>query len=190
MYRDVNLVTLDALLPARGVRLRPLDGLRLDLASVLGAAALLANLRFELTNSLLDAAALGASILFVVRTVLGYVNTFVRYERARAEVAADATVARGADAALAHLARAAAAQRAGEALVALAALRACDAQRLSAREIDALARRLARRAGFEVFSFEEALAELGRLGIVVAGDERLVEEPLDRLRAHWADLLA
>ena len=25
--------------------------------------------------------------------------------------------------------------------------------------------------------------------IVVAGDERLVEEPLDRLRAHWADLL-
>jgi hypothetical protein len=52
-----------------------------------------------------------------------YLNARVRYERARAEITAAATRARGGDAALAHLARAASEQRAKEALVALVALR-------------------------------------------------------------------
>ena len=67
----------EALLPARAVRIRPLDGLRLDLATVIGATAFGANARFEIESPLLDLATAASLALFISRAVFGCEHTCI-----------------------------------------------------------------------------------------------------------------
>ncbi|KAK8916800.1 hypothetical protein KSP39_PZI022443 [Platanthera zijinensis] len=85
IYERIPIPDLPVIFPHKKLSFRILDSLRLDIASILGLLAFFLNYKFENILSspsavLLDAIATTALIAFVSRVVLGYKQTWDRYE--------------------------------------------------------------------------------------------------------------
>lgn len=116
---DIPMAYWQAVFPDKLVQFKPLDGLRLDLITVVGVFAVLAQIK--VTNPLLEVVSIVSVIVAVVRSVLGYRRMSIRYENFVNDLIATKTLAQE-DAVVEFLARAAARQRFAVAALAYAAL--------------------------------------------------------------------
>ncbi|KAH9321748.1 hypothetical protein KI387_016387, partial [Taxus chinensis] len=85
IYKRIPLPDLKVIFPNKKLSFRILDTVRLDIATILGLLAYLVNYRFEDFLSspsafMLDVIATGALIIYVTRVVLGYKQTWDRYQ--------------------------------------------------------------------------------------------------------------
>ncbi|KAI3904498.1 hypothetical protein MKW98_014678 [Papaver atlanticum] len=85
IYEKIPIPDLTVIFPHKKLSFRILDTVRLDAASIVGLLAFLVNYKFENIVSspsafLLDAIAFSALVLYVSRVVLGYKQTWDRYQ--------------------------------------------------------------------------------------------------------------
>lgn len=85
IYKMIPIPDLKVIFPNKKLSFRILDTVRLDIATILGLLAFFINHRFEdffISPSafMLDVIAFGALIVFITRVVLGYKQTWDRYE--------------------------------------------------------------------------------------------------------------
>lgn len=116
---DIPMAYWQAVFPDKLMQFKPLDGLRLDLITVVGVCAVIAQIK--VTNPLLELVSIVSVIVAVVRSVLGYRRMSIRYENFLNDMIATKTLAQE-DAVVEFLARAAARQRFAAAALAYAAL--------------------------------------------------------------------
>nr|GMC82887.1 uncharacterized protein LOC109180802 isoform X1 [Ipomoea batatas] len=84
-YETIPIPDLPVVFPHKKLSFRILDSVRLDIASILGLLAYFINYKFEDILSspsaiLLDVIALSALVIYVTRVVLGYKQTWDRYQ--------------------------------------------------------------------------------------------------------------
>uniref|UniRef100_A0A1D1Z6I3 GTPase Era n=2 Tax=Anthurium amnicola TaxID=1678845 RepID=A0A1D1Z6I3_9ARAE len=85
IYKGIPYPDLPVIFPHKKLSFRILDTVRLDVASILGLLAYFVNYKFENILSspsaiVLDVVAISALILYVTRVVLGYKQTWDRYQ--------------------------------------------------------------------------------------------------------------
>lgn len=85
IYKMIPIPDLKVIFPNKKLSFRILDTVRLDIATILGLLAFFINHRFEdffvsISAFMLDVIAFGALIVFITRAVLGYKQTWDRYE--------------------------------------------------------------------------------------------------------------
>ncbi|XP_075108384.1 uncharacterized protein LOC107828472 isoform X2 [Nicotiana tabacum] len=84
IYEKIPIPDLPVVFPHKKLSFRILDSVRLDIASVLGLLAYFINYKFEnifsLSAILLDVIAVSALVIYVSRVVLGYKQTWDRYQ--------------------------------------------------------------------------------------------------------------
>ncbi|PKA65733.1 hypothetical protein AXF42_Ash013148 [Apostasia shenzhenica] len=85
IYERIPIPDLPVIFPHKKLSFRILDSVRLDVASILGLLAFFVNYKFENILSspsaiLLDVIAISALIIYVSRVVLGYKQTWDRYQ--------------------------------------------------------------------------------------------------------------
>ncbi|KAJ0968603.1 hypothetical protein J5N97_025520 [Dioscorea zingiberensis] len=85
IYERISIPDLLVIFPHKKLSFRILDTVRLDIASILGLLAFFVNYKFENILSspsavLLDVIAISALIIYVSRVVLGYKQTWDRYQ--------------------------------------------------------------------------------------------------------------
>eukprot|EP00252_Welwitschia_mirabilis_P026698 TRINITY_DN8836_c1_g1_i1.p1 TRINITY_DN8836_c1_g1~~TRINITY_DN8836_c1_g1_i1.p1 ORF type:complete len:630 (+),score=105.43 TRINITY_DN8836_c1_g1_i1:201-2090(+) len=85
IYNKIPLPDLKVVFPNKKLSFRILDTVRLDIATILGLLAFFINYKFEdifvsLSAFILDLVAAGALIVFLTRAVLGYKQTWDRYQ--------------------------------------------------------------------------------------------------------------
>ncbi|XP_049395660.1 uncharacterized protein LOC125859862 isoform X3 [Solanum stenotomum] len=84
IYERIPIPDLPVVFPHKKLSFRILDSVRLDIASVLGLLAYFINYKFEnmfsLSAILLDVVAVTALVIYVSRVVLGYKQTWDRYQ--------------------------------------------------------------------------------------------------------------
>jgi hypothetical protein len=116
---DIPMAYWQAVYPDKLLQFKPLDGLRVDLITVIGAIAVLAQIRYE--SRLLEFLTLIPVIITAVRSVLGYQRMSTRYENLVNDMIASKTIAQD-EAVVDSLAASAAQQQFAAAAVAYAVL--------------------------------------------------------------------
>ncbi|KAG0453866.1 hypothetical protein HPP92_025170 [Vanilla planifolia] len=100
VYENIPIPDLPVVFPHKKLSFRILDTVRLDVASILGLLAFFLNYKFENILSspsalLLDVIAVAALIIYVSRVVLGYKQTWDRYQLLVNKTLYEKTLARG-----------------------------------------------------------------------------------------------
>jgi hypothetical protein len=171
---DVPMAYWQAVYPDKLLQFKPLDGLRVDLITVVGLIAVLAQIRYE--SRLLEFLTLIPVVVTAVRSVLGYRRMSTRYENLVNDMIATKTIAQD-EAAIDSLAASAAAQQFAAAAIAYSVvLRDASGEGLTAGEIRDSGE-AALIAGGHVgvrFDAQAALSTLSMVGMVeVAGGKEL-----------------
>ncbi|KAK1320800.1 hypothetical protein QJS10_CPA03g01934 [Acorus calamus] len=100
IYDKIPIPDLPVIFPHKKLSFRILDTVRLDVASILGLLAFLVNYKFENILSspsalLLDVIAFSALIIYVSRVILGYKQTWDRYQLLVNKTLYEKTIASG-----------------------------------------------------------------------------------------------
>lgn len=182
LYRQLPMGSWKVVFPDKLLQFRPLEGLRADLITLLGLAALAAQVVVVVTHMfttvhcctqirfdslVLELISLVSASVFLTRVVLGYQRMSYRYSNIVNTLLRSNMVASQQGALLA-LAAEAARQQFRQAALAYAVLLACtDSQGMTARSVKSAVERVLERRGLVVdFAASEALSELQRLELV------------------------
>ncbi|KAK4733932.1 hypothetical protein R3W88_008193 [Solanum pinnatisectum] len=202
IYERIPIPDLPVVFPHKKLSFRILDSVRLDIASVLGLLAYFINYKFEnmfsLSAILLDVVAVSALVIYVSRVVLGYKQTWERYQLLVNRTLNEKTIASGFGSVY-FLLDASEQQQYKEAILAYAVLLKENIQESCARNIGARCEKfiydlLEEKVEMPV---DKAISTLVRLGIVTQdclnGHTELQAVPCFKaheiLKQHWNSLL-
>ncbi|KAL3341550.1 hypothetical protein AABB24_025880 [Solanum stoloniferum] len=202
IYERIPIPDLPVVFPHKKLSFRILDSVRLDIASVLGLLAYFINYKFEnmfsLSAILLDVVAVCALVIYVSRVVLGYKQTWERYQLLVNRTLNEKTIASGFGSVY-FLLDASEQQQYKEAILAYAVLLKENIQESCARNIGARCEKfiydlLEEKVEMPV---DKAISTLVRLGIVTQdclnGHTELQAVPCFKaheiLKQHWNSLL-
>ncbi|KAL3373146.1 hypothetical protein AABB24_005238 [Solanum stoloniferum] len=202
IYERIPIPDLPVVFPHKKLSFRILDSVRLDIASVLGLLAYFINYKFEnmfsLSAILLDVVAVSALVIYVSRVVLGYKQTWDRYQLLVNRTLNEKTIASGFGSVY-FLLDASEQQQYKEAILAYAVLLKENIQESCARNIGARCEKfiydlLEEKVEMPV---DKAISTLVRLGIVTQdclnGYTELQAVPCFKaheiLKQHWNSLL-
>ncbi|XP_015070580.1 uncharacterized protein LOC107014959 isoform X1 [Solanum pennellii] len=202
IYEKIPIPDLPVVFPHKKLSFRILDSVRLDIASVLGLLAYFINYKFEnmfsLSAILLDVVAVSALVIYVSRVVLGYKQTWDRYQLLVNRTLNEKTIASGFGSVY-FLLDASEQQQYKEAILAYAVLLKENIQESCARNIGARCEKfiydlLEEKVEMPV---DKAISTLVRLGIVrqdcLNGHTELQAVPCFKaheiLKQHWNSLL-
>ncbi|XP_006349583.1 uncharacterized protein [Solanum tuberosum] len=202
IYERIPIPDLPVVFPHKKLSFRILDSVRLDIASVLGLLAYFINYKFEnmfsLSAILLDVVAVTALVIYVSRVVLGYKQTWDRYQLLVNRTLNEKTIASGFGSVY-FLLDASEQQQYKEAILAYAVLLKENIQESCARNIGARCEKfiydlLEEKVEMPV---DKAVSTLVRLGIVTQdclnGHTELQAVPCFKaheiLKKHWNTLL-
>ncbi|XP_049395658.1 uncharacterized protein LOC125859862 isoform X1 [Solanum stenotomum] len=202
IYERIPIPDLPVVFPHKKLSFRILDSVRLDIASVLGLLAYFINYKFEnmfsLSAILLDVVAVTALVIYVSRVVLGYKQTWDRYQLLVNRTLNEKTIASGFGSVY-FLLDASEQQLYKEAILAYAVLLKENIQESCARNIGARCEKfiydlLEEKVEMPV---DKAVSTLVRLGIVTQdclnGHTELQAVPCFKaheiLKKHWNSLL-
>eukprot|EP00249_Psilotum_nudum_P020351 c27663_g1_i1 orf=578-3478(-) len=174
IYRNILIPDIKVIFPNKKLSFRILDMVRLDIATIVGLLAFLVNYRFEDFLSspsafLLDIIATSALIVYVTRVVLGYKQTWDRYQLLVNKTLHEKTLASGFGA-IHYLVDASEQQKFKEAAVAYALLMQAQNNQVDSREVLA---EICERFLYNCFKeqiempIDDAMETLLRLGLVV-----------------------
>ncbi|XP_055802688.1 uncharacterized protein LOC129871739 isoform X2 [Solanum dulcamara] len=202
IYEKIPIPDLPVVFPHKKLSFRILDSVRLDIASVLGLLAYFINYKFEnmfsLSAILLDVLAVSALVIYVSRVVLGYKQTWDRYQLLVNRTLNEKTIASGFGSVY-FLLDASEQQQYKEAILAYAVLLKESSQESCPRNIGARCEKfiydlLEEKVEMPV---DKAISTLVRLGIVTQdslnGHTELQAVPCFKayeiLKQHWNSLL-
>ncbi|XP_016565125.1 uncharacterized protein LOC107863625 isoform X3 [Capsicum annuum] len=202
IYEKIPIPDLPVVFPHKKLSFRILDSVRLDIASVLGLLAYFINYKFEnifsLSAILLDVVAVSALVIYVSRVVLGYKQTWDRYQLLVNRTLNEKTIASGFGS-IYFLLDASEQQQYKEAILAYAVLLTGNSQESCARNIGARCEKFVYDLLEEKVEMpvDKAISTLVRLGIVTQdslnGHTELQAVPCFRayeiLKQHWNSLL-
>ncbi|CAN4096709.1 unnamed protein product [Withania somnifera] len=202
IYETIPIPDLPVVFPHKKFSFRILDSVRLDIASVLGLLAYFINYKFENIFSpsaiLLDVVAVSALVIYVSRVVLGYKQTWDRYQLLVNRTLNEKTIASGFGS-VHFLLDASEQQQYKEAILAYAVLLNENSQESCARNIGARCEKFIYDLLDEKVELpvDKAISTLVRLGIVTQdslnGHTELQAVPCFKayeiLKEHWNSLL-
>ncbi|XP_028772065.1 uncharacterized protein LOC114729242 isoform X2 [Neltuma alba] len=204
IYERIPIPDLPVIFPHKKLSFRVIDTVRLDVASILGLLAFVINHKFEDVLSspsaiLLDVVAISALIIYMTRVVLGYKQTWDRYQLLVNKTLYEKTIASGFGS-VHFLLDASEQQQYKEAILAYAMLLKAEKGQVTCRQS---VRDKCERFMYEAFkvkvemSIDKAVNTLQRLSLatetVIDGRPQLVATPCsmayEALQQRWNNLL-
>ncbi|XP_054780893.1 uncharacterized protein LOC129288382 [Prosopis cineraria] len=205
IYERIPIPDLPVIFPDKKLSFRVIDTVRLDAASILGLLAFIINYKFEDVLSspsaiFLDAVAVSALIIYVSRVVLGYKQTWDRYQLLVNKTLYEKTIASGFGS-VHFLLDASEQQQYKEAILAYAILLKAEKGQVTCRQS---VKDKCERFMYEAFkvkvemSIDKAVNTLSRLSLatetVIDGRLQLVATPCsmahEALQQRWNSLLS